>query len=82
MSCVWYEESQDRHYTVLTIYYNQQNTNAAVEISENFAYLDKDFNIWMNCDHVQEQLTKGTMNFLQKIDILPVHPLQKIQIIR
>ena len=29
MSCVWYEESQDRHYTVLTIYYNQQNTNCS-----------------------------------------------------
>ena len=52
----------------------------AAEISENFTYLGKDFNISMNCDHVQEQLTKDTMNFLQKINILSVHSLQKIEI--
>ena len=51
-----------------------------VEISENFAYLGKDFNISMNCDHVKEQLTKDITNYLQKIDILPLHPLQKIEI--
>ena len=52
----------------------------AAEISENFTYLGKDFNISMNCDHVQEQLTKDTMNFLQKMNILSVHSLQKIEI--
>ena len=51
-----------------------------VEISENFTYLGKDFNISMNCDHVKEQLTKDITNYLQKIDILPLHPLQKIEI--
>ena len=52
----------------------------AVEISDNFTYLGKDFNISMNCDHVKEQLTKDIANYLQKIDILPLHPLQKIEI--
>ena len=51
-----------------------------MEISENFAYLGKDFNISMNCDHVKEQLTKDITNYLQKIDILTLHPLQKIEI--
>ena len=52
----------------------------AVERSENFTYLGKDFNISMNCDHEKEQLTKDITNYLQKIDILPLHPLQKIEI--
>ena len=52
----------------------------AVEISENFTYLGKDFNISMNCDHVKEELTKDITNYLKKIDILPLHPLQKIEI--
>ena len=51
-----------------------------VEISENFAYLGKDFNISMNCDHVKEQLAKDITNYLQKIDILPRHLLHKIEI--
>ena len=34
----------------------------------------------MNCDHVKEQLTKDITNYLQKIDILPLHPLHKIEI--
>ena len=51
-----------------------------VEILENFTYLGKDFNISMKCDHVKEQLTNNIMNYLQKIDILPLHPLQKIEI--
>ena len=34
----------------------------------------------MNCDHVKEQLTKDITNYLQKIDILPLHQLQKIEI--
>ena len=52
----------------------------AVEISENFTYLRKDFNISMNCDHVKEQRTKDNTNYHQKIDILPLHTLQKIEI--
>ena len=52
----------------------------AVEISENFTYLGKDLNISMNCDHVTKQLTKGITNYLRKIYILPLHPLQKIEI--
>ena len=51
-----------------------------VEILENFTYLGKDFNISMKCDHVKEQLTNNITNYLQKIDILPLHPLQKIEI--
>ena len=34
----------------------------------------------MNSDHVKEQLTNETTNCLQKIDILPLHPLQKKEI--
>ena len=49
----------------------------AVEISENFSYLAKDFNISINCDHVKEQRTKDITNYFQKIDILA---LQKIEI--
>ena len=52
----------------------------AVEISENFTCLGKDFNISMNCNHVKEKLTKGITNYLQESDILPLHPLQKIEI--
>ena len=52
----------------------------AVERSENFTYLGKDFNISMNCDHEKEQLTKDITNYLQKIDILPLHQLQKVEI--
>ena len=46
-----------------------------VEILENFTYLGKDFSISMNRDHVKD-ITK----YLQKIDILPLRPLQKIEI--
>ena len=42
--------------------------------------LDKDLNISMNCGHVKEQLTNDITNYLQKIDILSLHPLQKIEI--
>ena len=49
----------------------------AAEISENFTYLGKDFNISMNCDHVKEQFTKDITKYLQKIYFLPLHPLQK-----
>ena len=42
--------------------------------------LGKDFNISMNCGHVKEQLTKDITNYLKKIDILSLHPLQKIEI--
>ena len=34
----------------------------------------------MNCDHVKGQLTKVITNYLQKIDILPLHLLKKIEI--
>ena len=52
----------------------------AAEISENFTYLGKKFNISMNCDHLKEQRTKDIKNYLQKIDILSLYPLQKIEI--
>ena len=52
----------------------------AIEILENFAYLVKDFNISINCEHVKEHLTKDIANYLLKIDILPPQPLQKIEI--
>ena len=34
----------------------------------------------MNSDHVKEQLTNETTNYLQKIDILPLNSLRKIEI--
>ena len=51
-----------------------------VEILKNFINLGRDFNISMNCDHVKKKLTKDITNYLQKIGILPLHPLQKIEI--
>ena len=52
----------------------------AVEVLKNFVNLGRDFKISMNCDHVKKQLTKDITNYLQKIGILPLHPLQKIEI--
>ena len=45
-----------------------------------FTCLGKDFNLEMNCNHIKEQLVKDTEKYLSKIDKLPLHPLQKIEI--
>ena len=51
-----------------------------VELNENFTYLGKDFSLTMICDHVKYELIQDISCYLQKIDHLPLHPLQKIEI--
>ena len=51
-----------------------------VELNENFTYLGKDFSLTMICDHVKNELIQDISCYLQKIDRLPLHPLQKIEI--
>ena len=51
-----------------------------IELNENFTYLGKDFSLTMICDHVKNELIQDISCYLQKIDCLPLHPLQKIEI--
>ena len=51
-----------------------------IELNENFTYLGKDFSLTMICDHVKNELIQDISCYLQKIDCLPLHLLQKIEI--
>ena len=51
-----------------------------VELNDQMTYLGKDFNFLMSCDHIKNQLTTEIDQYLQKTNLLPLHPLQKIQI--
>ena len=51
-----------------------------VELNENFTYFGKDFSLTMNCHHVKNELIQDISCNLQKIDRMPLHPLQKIEI--
>ena len=49
-------------------------------MNKNFTYLGKDFNMHMSNDHIKSQLVFTIEQYLQIIDRLPLHPLQKIKI--
>ena len=48
-----------------------------VEINEKFTYLGKDFSLTMICEHVKNELIQDYSCYLQNIDRLPLHSLQK-----
>ena len=50
-----------------------------VELNDQMTYLGKDFNFLMSCDHIKNQLTTEIDQYLQKTNLLPLHPQQKIQ---
>ena len=51
-----------------------------MEEGESFTYLGKDFNMHMSDQHIKETLTEEINSYLRKIDLLPLHPLHKIEI--
>lgn len=52
-----------------------------VEISESFVYLGKEFSFSMSNDEVKNSIQKELNEYLDKIDRLPIKPLNKIDII-
>ena len=54
----------------------------AVADGESFTYLGKQFNFAMNCDSVKAELISDVTQYLAKIDLMPIKPLQKIKIVQ
>ena len=54
----------------------------AIADGEGFNYLGKLFNFHMNFDTVKDELVSEVMQYLAKIDLMPVKPLQKIAIVQ
>ena len=52
-----------------------------VEISESFVYLGKEFSFSMSNDEMKNSIQKELNEYLDKIDRLPIKPLNKIDII-
>ena len=52
----------------------------AVKLKDSFVYLGKEFCYNMSCENVECYLVKRLSDYLEKIDILSLHPKHKINI--
>ena len=53
----------------------------AVKLNDSFVYLGKEFSFNMSNENVKNDLVKRLSDYLEKIDIISLHPKQKISII-
>ena len=55
---------------------------APIEQGKSFIYLGKEFNFGMNCSNIKTEIETKFLDYLTKIDILPLHPKNKLQIVQ
>ena len=53
----------------------------AVKLNDSFLYLGKEFSFDMSKENVKNDLVKRLSGYLEKIDILSLHPKNKINIV-
>ena len=53
----------------------------AVKLNDSFFYLPKEFSFNMSNENVKHDLVKRLSDYLEKIDILSLHPKHKINIV-
>ena len=53
----------------------------AVKLNDSFVYLGKEFSFDMSNENVKNDLVKRLSDYLEKIDILSLHPKHKINIV-
>ena len=53
----------------------------AVKLKDSFLYLGKEFSFDMSKENVKNDLVKRLSGYLEKIDILSLHPKNKINIV-
>jgi hypothetical protein len=60
---------------------NQQRI-PPVQIDDSFTYLGKEFNFGMDCSKIKENILDEIWKHIKKIDVLPLHPKNKILIVQ
>ena len=53
----------------------------AVKLNDSFAYLGKEFSFNMSNENVENDIVKRLSGYLEKLDILSLHPTYKINIV-
>ena len=56
--------------------------NPPVKINDSFTYLGKDFNFGMDCTKIKDNITDNIWKYKKIIDVLPLHPKNKILIVQ